>query len=99
MSVINFPADKPLDPLFGPITHNAIVVDDRLIPLLTGYREGHNTALVVDGRFTVSIPNEFAYQVAWLLAQAIAVASGYSHLGAANKECPFAPEVRQVKHD
>lgn len=98
MTVVEFPErDKPLSPLIGPFTYHAVVVEGRCIPLLTGALEGANTALIVDGRFSISVPNERAYEVAWLLAQAIAVASGYSHLGAETKDCPFGPICQELK--
>lgn len=84
-------------PLLGPFVQHSIVVENRLIPLLTGAPAGaDSTSITVDGRFSVSVPNELAYQVAWLLAQAIAVASGYSHLGAETKESAFAPKVGEI---
>ncbi len=96
--VIEFPkGEKSLSPLIGPFSYNAVVVEGRRIPLLTGFREGDDmTALVVDGRFSTSVPNDKAYEVAWLLAQAIAVASGYSHLGAETKDHSFAPICSQI---
>jgi hypothetical protein len=88
---------EPKSPLLGPFTHYDIVVDGRRIPMLRGIKDGDKmTSLIVDGRFSTSVPNEHAYDVAWLLAQAIAIASGYPHLGAENKKCPFAPEIREM---
>lgn len=98
MNVIEFPKSEQPELLFGPIMYRAIIVEGRMIPLLTGHTEDdQNTWLVVDRRFSISVPNELAHQVAWLLANAIAVASGYTHLGATSKnEKPFAPIVTKL---
>ena len=90
---------EPIDPLIGPFSYHGVVVEGRLVPFMTGFYDGDSIALVVDGRFSISVPRDLAYQVAWLCAEAIAVASGYSHLGAENKDKPFAPTVSQIKGD
>jgi hypothetical protein len=77
--------------LVGPFTVYKVVVDGREIPGLTGFPDNGKTALVVDGRFTATFDNDTARQVAWLLAEAIAIERGYSNAGAKNKEMPFAP--------
>lgn len=91
------PLHEPKSPLVGPFTVCHVVVEGRQIPLLTGLHEGDHTALIVDRRFSVSVPNAYAERVAWLLANAIAVASGYAYLGSANKDMPFAPQVTELK--
>ncbi len=58
---------------------------------MTGFHDGDKIALVVDHRFSASFAKEDVYQAAWLIAQAMAIGEGYSHLGAPNKERPFAP--------
>ena len=87
--------DQP-DLLVGPFQVSHVVLEGRAIPLLTGRKTATGTVLIVDGRFEIEFPNELAYQAAWLLAQAIAVAQGYSHLGAKTKERPFAPMIKQI---
>lgn len=94
--ILNFPESKPCDPLVGPFTEYRVVVEGRLIPNLTGWKEGDQTWLSVDRRFAISVPHELAHQVAWLLANAMAVASGYPWLGAESKQQPFAPKVTEL---
>lgn len=97
-NVTQFPAPEVKSPLFGPHPeYYSIVVDGRRIPQLTGHKSGDNeTYLVLDGRFSVTVPNELAYQVAWILANAIAIGQGYSHLGAESKDHPFAPQIAEI---
>jgi hypothetical protein len=85
------PAQKPPELLVGPFQEWRVQVEGRIIPRLTGFHDGDKIALVLDGRWSASFPKEDAYQVAWLLANALAVGEGYSHLGAENKDNPFAP--------
>lgn len=90
------PAPKQPDLLVGPFEEWRVQVDGRIIPRLTGRYEGDRIALVVDHRFSASFSKEDAYQAAWLIAQAMAIGEGYSHLGAASKEQPFAPLGGQI---
>lgn len=94
MTVLNFPEppEKPPALLIGPFTYHQVVVEGRAIPRLTGYpREDGTTSLIVDDRFCVDVPNDLAPQVAWLVANAMAVGAGYTHLAASNKDQCFAP--------
>lgn len=91
--VLNFP-EPPKRPslLIGPFEEHRVIVDGRLMPLLTGFREGDKIWLVVDGRFICGpFGEEEAHQAAILAGQAMAVTAGYPHLGAASKDQPFAP--------
>ena len=85
------PPTKPPDLLVGPFQQWCVQIDGRIIPRLTGYRDGEKIALVVDGRFSASFAEDDARQAAWLIAQALAIGEGYSHLGADRKGHPFAP--------
>ena len=99
-NVLHFPTSKPLDPLLGPFSYNAVIVEGCKIPLLTGIRDDEgNVSIIVDERFSVTFPPDLAYQAAWLLAQAIAVASGYSHFGAETKDMPFASRCAALGED
>ena len=89
------PVERP-ELLVGPFEEWRVQVDGRIIPRLTGYHDGDRIALVVDGRFGASFSKDDAYHAAWLIAQALAVGEGYSHLGAASKEKPFAPRGMQL---
>jgi hypothetical protein len=90
------PAPKQPDLLVGPFEQWRVQVEGRIIPRLTGFRDGDKIALVVDGRFSASFSEEDARQSAWLIAQAMAISEGYSFLGAATKDQPFAPMGMQI---
>lgn len=90
MSVIQFPQQQS-DLLVGPFETYRVKVDGRIIPKLTGRDEGDRISLMVDGRFGASFSKADAHQAAWLIAQALAIGEGYSHLGAETKDRPFAP--------
>ena len=85
MTLLKFPAkEQPKSLLIGPFEEYRVIVDGRIIPKLTGRK-------TEDGRYNFFIDNRFgggpfsaddAEQVAWLLAQALAVGMGYAHLGA-----------------
>ncbi len=95
--IINFPkSDEPPDLLLGPFDYFQVIVGGRAIPRLTGRKEGDQIALIVDGRFSASFPEKLAHDAAWLIAQALAIGEGYTHLGAENKEAPFAPRAMQI---
>jgi hypothetical protein len=90
------PATKPPDLLVGPFEQWRVQVDGRIIPRLTGYRDGEKVVLVVDGRFSASFAEDDARQAAWLIAQALAIGEGYSHFGAESKGHPFAPIGHEI---
>jgi len=83
--------------LVGPFETWRVVVDGRIIPGLTGRKASeYQTELVLDGRFSATFTDDVAAQAAWLIAQALAIGQGYSHLGALNKDRPFAPQSMEV---
>lgn len=96
-NVVQMPP-KPEQPelLIGPFKQWRVQVDGRIIPRLTGYHDGDKIALVVDDRFSHSFAKDDAYQAAWLIANALAIGAGYSHMGAENKDQPFAPQGMQL---
>ena len=85
------PSDDRPELLCGPFETYKVIVEGRAIPRLSGYYEGDKIWLVVDDRFAAGFEPDDARQAAWLLANALAVGSGYSHLAASNKGYPFAP--------
>lgn len=95
-NITQFPKQEPLDPLVGPFEYHKVIVEGRAIPYLSGYYDGDGICLVVDHRFGVTVPKELAHQVAWLLGNAMAVASGYPWLGAETKDMPFAPRCTEL---
>lgn len=93
IDVVNFPQPEP-EPWHFPY-HEAdrVVIEGRQIPKLTALDEGDQVAIILDGRLSISVPKALGQQVAWLVANALAIGSGYSHLGAETKDAPFAPVV------
>lgn len=97
MTVVDFPEQKPPEFIFGPFTENRVVIEGRNIPYLTANKIGDDRVeLIVDRRWSATFAAADAYQAAWLMANAMAVASGYPYLGADNKQMPFAPQVMQL---
>lgn len=91
-NVVNMPPQpRRPDLLVGPFQQWRVQVDGRIIPRLTGFKDGDKIALVVDGRFSASFAEDDAHQAAWLIAQALAIGEGYPHLGSDEKRRPFAP--------
>ena len=91
-NITQFP--KPVDQpplLIGPFEEWRVQVEGRIIPRLTGFRDGDKITLVVDRRFSATFAKEDAHQAAWLIAQALAIGEGYPSLGATDKRQPFAP--------
>lgn len=95
-NVTQFPTNEAPDFIIGPFTENRVVIEGRVIPNLTAIREGENVALVVDNRFSISLPKDRAYDVAWLVANAMAVGAGYPCLSSETKERPFAPQCAKL---
>ena len=92
-NVVQFPKPpEPVEFLIGPFTEYRVMVEGRIIPRLTGCRVKDGVELVIDKRFGVTVPDEFAYKVAWLLSNAMAVAAGYAFLGSEDRSQPFAPK-------
>ena len=97
-NVTKFP-EPPKQPnlLIGPFSEYRVIVDGKILPHLTGYMEGDSYWLVVDHRFACGpFDEEQARQAARLAGQAMAVATGYPHLGAASKDMPFAPGGMEI---
>lgn len=100
MKIIRMPQQpSPSSLLVGPFEQWRVQIEGRIIPRLTGYKDGEKIALVVDGRFSASFSEADAHQAAWLIAQALAIGEGYPHLGAESKDMPFAPIGREMKDD
>jgi hypothetical protein len=96
--VTTFPR-KPdhIDAMKGAkLSGHSVIVEGRCVPLLTMYDSGETVEFTLDGRFSIDIPREISLQIAWLVAQALAIGQGYSHLGATEKGRPFAPQVMKL---
>lgn len=96
-NVVEFPpADPKPDLLIGPFEEYRVIVEGRCIPGLTGFRDGEKIALVVDRRFSISLNEGDARNVAWLVANAMAVAQGYACLSSESRGQPFAPLISRI---
>lgn len=71
----------------------SVVVEGREIPLLSMIDEVEHIHLTLDNRLSIDIPRDYAPQVAWLVANALAIGQGYPSLNAQTKDMPFAPSV------
>ncbi len=91
------PPEKAPEFMIGPFTEYRVVIEGRLIPNLTAFREGDDVVLVIDHRLSISVPADRAYDVCWLVANAMAVAAGYPCLSSDNKDRPFAPQCAEIK--
>lgn len=90
-NIIQLPREEPPDLLVGPFQEWRVQVEGKIIPRLTGFREGDRVWLVVDHRHAASFSKEDAYGAATLIAQAMAIGEGYPWFGAETKDMPFAP--------
>lgn len=92
-NILGFPEDEAPPLFIGPFTEHRVVVHGRFVPNLTGIERADGTVeLVVDHRFSGQFSDrETARQAAYLIAQATAIASGYAHFEADNKDQSFAP--------
>lgn len=85
---------KSLEPqwLIGPFEVHRVVIEGRLIPNMTATKNATKTMLRIDDRFSLSVPNEMAYQVAHFAATAMAIGAGYTHIGGTSRDQPFAKQ-------
>lgn len=71
---------------------NAVIIEGRKIPHLHARDMGDRIEFVLDERFAIDVPKDIAHTIGWFVANAMAVASGYSFMGAESKDRPFAPQ-------
>ena len=97
-NIVEFPPRASSFSLEGPYEVFNVLVDGRRIPRLTGKRtEDGLFNFIVDDRFMGGPFTEAdAEQVAYLLAQSLAVGAGYSSLEADLPGRCFAPVVRSL---
>lgn len=92
-------AQPPQTPdwMVGPFESYAIRLEGRRIPGLEGKPLADGTVnLILDGRYCINLPAGTAGDVAWFVAQALAIGSGYTHLSAETKGRPFAPQMIEI---
>jgi hypothetical protein len=88
---VNFP---------GPFEHHAVVVSGWRVPFLHAHPGGTNdesVMLVLDDRIAVTVSVEEAERLVPFLADAIAVALGYTAHPRGDCEFPRKPQPRPVK--
>ena len=96
--VLEFPKpDGPPEFIIGPFEEYRVVIEGRLIPKLTAFREGDDICLVLDNRLSISVPKSRAYDIAWLVANALAIGAGYACITSDEKIKPFAPNCGELK--
>lgn len=96
-NIAHFPPPAgPPEFMIGPFTEYRVVIEGRKIPHLTAFNDGDGVALVIDNRLSVTVPKDRAYDICWLIANAMAVAQGYPCLSSENKDQPFAPQCIQI---
>ena len=82
--------------MIGPFQEWRVVLEGKLIPHLTAYKDGDDIGLVLDNRLSISVPKDRAYDVAWLLANALAIGAGYACFTADEKFKPFASNCGEL---
>jgi hypothetical protein len=97
-TIIQFPERQTSFALEGPCEVFHVLVDGRRIPRLTGKRtEDGRFNFIIDDRFMGGPFNDVeAEQVAYLLAQALAIGAGYSNFEADAPGRCFAPLIRNL---
>lgn len=93
------PRDGAPEFMIGPFTENRVVIDGRLIPKMTAWREGDKIWICLDNRLSTHFPSEWGWNAAWLAATAMAIGAGYPCITAESKDRPFAPQCSEIKLD
>ena len=91
--VIELKQPEPFSVIGPERRGNFVEFDGRILPHLHCRDLGDHVDVIVDGRFAATFDKMAATQVVYLLAEAMAVAAGYSHSGAKSKDRPFAPQM------
>lgn len=95
-NVVDFPKHEAPS-LFGPqLTGSSLIVDGRLVPHFHIHDMGDKVQFILDGRLAFDVPKDCAHVAATMAANAMAIGAGYSHLGANDRDNPFAPEVHAL---
>lgn len=104
-NIVEFPIEEkdPKKGFFGVPLHpswHKVEIEGRRIPLLHVREWEGKVEVMLDDRWVHIFPD---HGTAWLAcsmaANALAVASGYSYLGAKDKNHPFAPEVIEISQE
>lgn len=99
-NLTNLPtAADAAEKLIGPKRNgNVLIVNGRAVPHVFVYSsEGSDSiTFVIDERMAFDIGKDHAFQAAHMLAEGMAIASGYAHFGADEKRGPFASQVHFI---
>lgn len=96
-NITEFPREPRRELFIGPFEEWRVVLDGRVIPLLTGRRQENGRIwLMLDHRFAGEFEEDAAWQAAGLIANALAIGQGYSSYNATSRDQPFAPLGMQV---
>jgi hypothetical protein len=90
---------KPPEWMIGPFEEWRVVIEGREIPKLQARKfesRPGTVSFLLDHRFGLDVPEELAYQVAWYVANAMAIGAGYAYLGADEKFKPFAVKLNAI---
>lgn len=96
-NITEFPKEEPLEFMMGVMKYCPVIIEGRKIPGLQAWKEGDKTFILVDDRIAISVPNESAYEVCYIVATALAVGAGYTHIHAKTKDRCFAPLCAEIE--
>lgn len=95
--VVKFPENKAPEFMIGPFEEYRVVLEGKLIPKLTARHEGDEIALILDHRLSISVPAARAYDIAWFVAESMAIGAGYPCFAADKKNEAFAVNCTQLE--
>lgn len=96
-NVTQFPETKAPDFMMGAMKKYPVIIEGRKIPGLQAWKEGERTFILVDDRIAVSVLNECAYDVCFIVASALAIGAGYANIHSENRDRCFAPICSEIK--
>jgi len=96
--IVSFPKQTPPEFMIGPFEEYRVVLAGKLIPKLTANRDGDDMiSLTLDNRLSVSVPKDRAYDIAWLVANALAIGAGYACFESDDRIRQFANNCAEIK--
>ncbi len=96
-NIIDGPGRQEVPDVVGSeVRGNNVIVDGRVIPKMMCRERGDEIEFIVDGRFSFQFPKQWSFLAAAMASQCMAIGMGYSHMGASNKERPFAPQSATI---
>lgn len=96
-NVVDFPMGKKIeDCIIGPFEEHYVVLEGFQIPKLQANIVGDDVHFMLDHRFGISVPKSRAVDIAWFVANAMAVAAGYAWFGAEEPVKGFARKTGEL---